>query len=81
MTTSIELSDSLYSEVIFCAERHGKTVNTYVVDAIRAKLDKEILPEGHGWRSVFGMADREAVAEVQRIIDEEFSKIDPEAWK
>ena len=31
--------------------------------------------------SVFGKGDKEAVAEVQRIIDEEFSKIDPEDWK
>ncbi len=34
-----------------------------------------------GLMSVFGKGDKEAVAEVQRIIDEEFSKIDPEDWK
>ncbi len=81
MTTTIELSDSVYSEVASCAQRQGKSVDAYVVDAICAKLAEERLPQGHGWRSVFGMADKQAVAEVQRIIDEEFSQIDPDSWK
>lgn len=34
-----------------------------------------------GWRAVFGAADKKDVEEVQRIIDEEFSRIDPEDRK
>lgn len=32
-------------------------------------------------RDVFGTGDHEALMELQQIIDEEFSKIDPEDWK
>jgi hypothetical protein len=30
---------------------------------------------------VFGKGDKKAVEEVQRIIDEEFSKVDPRDWQ
>ena len=43
--------------------------------------DKCDSAEQTGWRAAFGTARPEDVAEVQRIIDEEFSRIDPEDWK
>ena len=33
-----------------------------------------------GWRAVYGAADPTEVAQLQRIIDEEFSAIDSEGW-
>ncbi len=33
-----------------------------------------------GWRALYGAADPSEVAELQRIIDEEFSVIDSEGW-
>jgi hypothetical protein len=33
-----------------------------------------------GWRAVFGAADPSEVAELQQIIDQEFSAIDSEGW-
>jgi hypothetical protein len=35
---------------------------------------------GAGWRAVYGAADPTEVAELQQIIDEEFSAIDAEGW-
>ena len=81
MTTTIELPDSVYNQVKAHAALQGTTVDAFLADAISEKLGKEQEIDGHGWRSVFGKGDKEAVAEVQRIIDEEFSKIDPEDWK
>ena len=78
MTTNIELPDSVYEQIKAHAAMLGTTVDAFLADAISEKLGKE---QEHGWRSVFGKGDKEAVAEVQRIIDEEFSKIDPEDWK
>jgi len=71
MTTSIEIPDSTYEQVKARAAEKGMTVDEFLVDAINEKL---AVDQEHGWRSVFGKADKEAVAEVQRIIDEEFSK-------
>lgn len=33
-----------------------------------------------GWRAVYGAADPNEVAELQQIIDQEFSAIDSEGW-
>jgi hypothetical protein len=81
MTTTIELPDAVYHQVQAHAAQQGKTIDAFLLDAIHEKLAEEQDEDGHGWRSVFGKGDKEAVAEVQRIIDEEFSKIDPEDWK
>ncbi len=81
MTTTIEIPDSVYSQVQAHAALQGTTIDAFLMEAIRDKLAEERIPADRGWRSVFGMGDKEAVAEVQRIIDEEFSKIDPEDWK
>ena len=81
MKTTIELSESIYCEVAAYAKQNGKTVDVVLEETISERFAAEEEPREHGWRSVFGKADKEAVAEVQRIIDEEFSKINPEDWK
>jgi hypothetical protein len=72
MTTTIEIPDSVYDQVKAHAALQGKTVEAFFVEAVHEKLADEQIPAELGWRSVFGKADKEAVAEVQRIIDEEF---------
>lgn len=72
MTTTIELPDSVFSQIQAHAAQQGMTVDAFLLDVINEKLADEEQP---GWRSVFGKGDKEAVAEVQHIIDEEFSKI------
>jgi hypothetical protein len=74
MTTTIELPDSVYRQLQAQTAKLGKTIDAFVLDAIHEKLAEA---EPAGWRSVFGKGDKEAVAEVQRIIDEEFSYPQP----
>ena len=81
MTTTIELPDSVYSQVQAHAAQQGMTVDAFLLDAIHEKLAEEEDPPKPGLMAVFGKGDKEAVAEVQRIIDEEFSRVDPEDWK
>jgi len=81
MKTVIELSDTIYNQVAAHAALQGTTVDAFFVEAIREKLAEEQDQSKPGLMSVFGKGDKEAVAEVQRIIDEEFSKINPEDWK
>ena len=71
MKTTIELSETIYSQIAASAIRQGISIDEFVEDAICDRLAKEPQLAG-GWRSVFGKGDKEAVAEVQRIIDEEF---------
>jgi len=81
MTTTIDLPDSVYSRVQAQAAQQGKTVDAFLVDAISDKLAEADDQSKLGLMAVFGKGDKEAVADVQRIIYEEFSKIDPDDWK
>lgn len=52
------------------------------MEALREKLAAPaVAPKRKtGWRSVYGAADPKDVAELQRIIDREFSRADAEGW-
>jgi hypothetical protein len=86
MKTTVEVPDKLYRQIKAYAALKGQTIKAFFLDALRDKLASESQPkpkegakqpqEKVGWRAVFGAADPKAVAEVQRIIDEEFSRID-----
>ncbi|MEX2307209.1 MAG: hypothetical protein WD738_06430 [Pirellulales bacterium] len=83
MKTTVEIPDSLYRQIKARAALKGQTIKDFLVEAVRAKLASDkTKPNGKtGWRAAFGAADPNDVAEVQRIIDEEFSKINPDDWK
>jgi hypothetical protein len=87
MKTTVEIPDLLYRQIKARAALKGQTIKDFLVDAVRAKLaGDKAKPNAKqkkktGWESVFGAADPKEVAELQRIIDEEFSRIDPEDWK
>ena len=83
MKTTVEVPDRLYRQLKARAALQGQTVKAFLIEAIRDKLlsDKKDTAEVQGWRAAFGAADPETVADVQRIVDEEFSDIDPGDWK
>ena len=82
MKTTIDLADPVYRQVKVRAALKGETMRAFVVAAIRDKLAREarLDSETSGWRTVWGQAPAGSTAEVQAIIDQEFSQIDPEAW-
>ncbi len=84
MKTTVELPDNLYRQVKACAALKGQTIKAFFLEALQEKLGTvSPKPEGKeetGWRAVFGKGDKQAIAEVQKIIDEEFSQIDYAEW-
>jgi len=82
MKTTVEVPDGLYRQLKAKAALQGQTVKAFLLEAIRDKLltDKKSTTDGQGWRAAFGKGDKEAIADVQRIIDEEFSQVDYEEW-
>jgi hypothetical protein len=82
MKTTVELPDRLYRQIKARAALRGQTIKSFLLDALREKLAQEAKGRSRtsGWRAAFGKGDPEAVADVQRVIDEEFSKIDAEGW-
>jgi hypothetical protein len=82
MKTTVEIPDALYRRLKASAAVHGKTVKDLLVEAVRDKLagTAKKPKQKTGWRALYGAADPKEVAELQRIIDQEFSGIDPEGW-
>jgi hypothetical protein len=84
MKTTVDVPDRLYRQIKARAALRGQTIKSFFIDAVREKLATEggaANKKQIGWRAVFGKGNKEEVAEVQRIIDEEFSRIDPEGWE
>jgi len=83
MKTTLEIPDAIYRQVKARAALKGQTIRAFFLDAIREKLDgqRRNARQRNGWRSVFGKASLEEVSDVERIIDQEFSRIDAEDWK
>ncbi|MCI0331689.1 MAG: hypothetical protein L0228_00510 [Planctomycetes bacterium] len=83
MKTTVEIPDALYRQIKARAALQGQTIKDFLVEAVRSKIasDKAKPKKKTGWEAAFGAADPKDVAEVQRIIDDEFSKIDPDEWK
>ena len=54
-----------------------------MTDALKDKLKSEAKKSNKkpGWLKLAGGLPNEAVREIQAILDEEFSKIDPVEWK
>jgi plasmid stability protein len=83
MKTTVELPDTLYRRVKSRAAMNGQSVKAFLLEALRDKLvrDRSSANGESGWKAVFGAARADDVAEVQRIIDAEFSRVDPDDWK
>jgi len=87
MKTTVEIPDMLYRQIKARAALKGQSIKDFLVDAVRAKLATDKTKPNSkrkqktGWEAVFGAADPKEMAELQRIIDEEFSKIDREDWE
>lgn len=82
MKTTVELPDNLYRQIKAQAALQGQTIKAFFLDALRDKLVQpaETAEEEVGWRAVFGKGDKEAIADVQGIIDENHNNIDYDSW-
>jgi hypothetical protein len=83
MKTTLELPDALYREIKARAALKGQTVKSFISEALRRSLgyDSDLLPKETGWRAAFGKVSTTTIREVQTVIDDEFSKIEPDEWQ
>ncbi len=83
MKTTLDVPDSLYRQIKARAALKGTTIRAFFLDAIQDKLkaERDGGKKTTGWRTVFGKATKDDVCQLQHILDEEFSRIDSEAWK
>ena len=79
MKTTLEVPDGLYRQIKARAALKGQTIRAFFLDAIQAKLATERAgpKKTVGWRLAFGTAPKDDIAKLQKILDDEFSQIDP----
>lgn len=83
MKTTLDIPDDLMRRAKATAALKGQSLKDFVTVALKEKLARkqEVLEAERGWRMAFGKVSRKHVREVDALIREEFSKIDPEEWK
>jgi hypothetical protein len=79
MKTTLDIPDAIYRQIKARAAQSGGTVRAFFLEAIQEKLRGK--KRKGGWRTVFGKAAKADVEDVQRVIDEEFSRIDVKDWR
>lgn len=83
MKTTIEIPDDLMRHTKATAAMAGETLKDFVTTAIRERLERHsvALSPPRGWRSVFGQATREEVAEVDAVVTADLEQVDPDEWR
>ncbi|TWT86176.1 hypothetical protein Mal64_39160 [Pseudobythopirellula maris] len=89
MKTTVDIPDELYPQIAAASAAHGVSVEQFILMAAQCNIEQSAAAgdaamkeaEALAWWNSFGKADPKAVAEVQAIVDEEFSRVDPEGWE
>jgi hypothetical protein len=85
MKTSLDIPEALLRKTKAAAALRGQTMKEFVAAALEEKLrrleDRNASARPVGWRAVFGRARREHVRELDRIVREEFSRVEPQSWR
>ena len=81
--TTLVIPDDLFRQAKATAALRGESLKDFVTTALRAHVETQAAeaPRERGWRSVFGGARPEEVEEIDRIVAEEFERVDPDAWR
>lgn len=83
MKTTLEIPDPLFRKAKAAAAARGQTLKQLVNEALRDKLAKPEARNPPAWMKLCGALKAHS-AELRRIdkaIEDEFERIDPEAWK
>jgi len=80
--TTLEIPDAVFRKAKAKAAEQGVPLRQFVTEAVEAKL-KESSTESKPWMKVVGGLRhlKKENARINRIIEEEFEKIDPEDWE
>jgi plasmid stability protein len=84
MKTTLELPDELFSSVKVRAAQQGISMKEYVAAVLREKLGQTSEHTGERLRMKhFGSLAhlRKETRRIERIIEQEFETIDPDAWE
>lgn len=87
MKTTLDIPDDLFKQAKHFAVNHGISLKHLVSEALQAKLLSEIpVPSQKPWMKLTEMFPttaefREEVSRIEKIIENEFERIDEDDWK
>lgn len=83
MKTTLEMPDAIFRRAKSRAAGQGIPFRQFVTDAVRERLERETSREARPWMKLAGKLKhlKAETARIQKVIDEEFGKVDPEGWK
>ena len=83
MKTTLEIPDPVFRRAKAKAAEQGIPFRQFVTEAVEARLRSSAAPEGKPWMKVAGKLKhlRKETARINKLIEEEFEKIEPEEWK
>ena len=82
MKTTLEIPDSIFRRAKAKAAEHGVPLRQFVTEAVAEKLRNESPAGEKPWMASFGALRhlRKETARINKIIEEEFEKIELEEW-
>ena len=80
MKTTLEIPDQLLRKAKAKAAEQGQTLRQFVTDAVREKLDTKKSAGEPKWMKFFGAGKpyAESIHEIDRVVEEEFERIEKE---
>lgn len=83
MKTTLEIPDPIFRRAKSAAADRGISLREFVTEAVKDKLTVEAKAAEKPWLNSMGKLKhlRKETERINRLIDEEFEKIDPEMWR
>jgi hypothetical protein len=83
MKTTLEIPDTIFRRAKSVAAARGIPLREFVTEAVKDKLAADAKGSEKPWVKHMGKLKhlRKETARINRIIQEEFEKIDPEIWR
>jgi hypothetical protein len=82
MKVTLEIPDTIFRRAKTAAAARGIPLSEFVTEAVKDKLAADARTGEKPWIRFMGKLKhlRKETARIQRLIDEEFEKIEPEEW-
>lgn len=82
MKTTLEIPDAIFRRAKSLAAERGIPLRVFVTEAVQEKLEADRKPSSKPWMAAVGKLKHlhKETARINRVIEEEFEKIEPEDW-
>ena len=83
MKSTLDLSDTLFTTIKITVATEGISMKEFITQAIEMRLKSKPAIEAKPWQKAFGgLQDlHKESRKLDKIITEEFGKVNPEDWK